>query len=136
MELFYKNLEKYKVYEVEASKRIQLKNNVDINNYCNNNKYDFKTSDNKTYEVKTEPMSLTTNNIFLEFFAYGKPSGISTTESNFYIFCDTKNYFMIDTLKVKELIKNNTFKIITTKDKLTFGYLIKKEIIVKHSVII
>ena len=136
MELFYKNLEKYKVYEVEASKRIQLKNKVEIKTYCNNYKYDFKTTDNKTYEVKTEPMSLTTNNIFLEFFAYGKPSGISTTESNYYIFCDTKIYFMIETIKLKELIKNNTYKIITTKDKLTLGYLIKKDIIIKHSIII
>ena len=30
--------------------------------WCNNYKYDFKTSHNLKYEVKTEPMSLKTNN--------------------------------------------------------------------------
>jgi hypothetical protein len=130
---FYKNLEEFKKYEIEAGERIKTLYNTTIIKYNNNNKYDFKTVDNIKYEVKTEPTSLTTDNFFIEFFAYGKLSGISVTKSNFYIFSDTINFYLIDTNKLKNLIEKNTFKIVYTKDKLTKGYLINKFIIIKNS---
>ena len=61
-------------------------------------------------------------------------SGIAITKSNYYIITDTINYFLIDTLKLKELIENNTFKTVTTRDKLTFGYLVNKNIIIEKSI--
>ena len=134
---FLKNLEAFKKYEVEASKRIELKFNVSILSFNNTNKYDFITSDNITYEVKTEPLSLKTNNFFIEFKGYGKPSGISTTEANYYIFSDTINYYLISTNILKQLIKETKgLKIVTTSDKLTYGYLINKNIIIDASLII
>ena len=45
-------------------------NYVKVLNYCNNNKYDFMTSDNLKYEVKTEPASRKTNNFLIEFKGY------------------------------------------------------------------
>ena len=131
---FFTNLEKYKPYEIEASKRIEKLNNTSTLNFCNNYKYDFITSDNITYEVKTEPKSLKTNNFFIEFSGYGKPSGISTSESNFYIFCDTINYYLIDIHKLKQIIENFTLRIVSTGDGLTFGYLISKHIIITNSI--
>ncbi len=134
MDYFYKNLKKYQPYEKEAAKRIEHLNNVHVLHFNNDKYYDFLTSDNTKYEVKTEPSSLKTNNFFIEFKAYGIPSGITTTEADYYIICDTITYYLIDTNKLKVLVKNK--KIITTKDNLTLGFLIKAQIIKDNSIII
>lgn len=134
MNIFYKNLKKFQPYEKEAAARIEKLNNVKILSFCDNNKYDFITDDNIKYEVKTEPASLKTNNFFIEFKGYGKPSGISTTEADYYIISDTINYYLISVYKLKLLVENS--RIISTKDKLTFGYLIKKQIIKDNSFIL
>ncbi len=131
---FYINLKKYQPYEKEAAKRVEQLNNVHVQNFNNDKYYDFLTSDNIKYEVKTEPSSLKTNNFFIEFKAYGIPSGITTTHADYYIICDTVTYYLIDTNKLKSLIKDK--KIISTYDKLTFGHLIKTQIIKDNSIII
>ena len=78
-------------------------------------------------------MSLNTNNLFIEFESYKKPSGISVSKSNYYIFCDTIDYYLIETQKLKEILSNiENKKIVSTKDKLTFGYLVRKEVIFIH----
>lgn len=136
MERFYYNLEKYKPYEIEASRRIKNKYNIDIKSFCDNNKYDFITTDDIKYEVKTDEASKKTNNFFIEFSGYKKPSGIATTESNYYILSNTVDYYLIETGKLKELIKNNTFKIVKVKTNDTYGYLINKNIIILNSIII
>ena len=128
MGFFHENLKRFQPYEVEASEKIKKLKNVEILKFCDDNRYDFKTSDNIRYEVKTEPMSLKTSNFFIEFFAYGKPSGIKTTKANFYIFCDTVNYYMISVDELKLIVKKHGV-LIDTKDKLTRGYLVKCAII-------
>ena len=134
MNKFYNNLKKFQPYEEEAAKRIEKINNVKVLNYCNDNKYDFLTSDNIKYEVKTEPASLKTNNFFIEFEGYGKPSGINTTEANYYIINDTITYYLISVDKLKLLIEHKP--IIQTKDTKTSGRLIKTQIIKDNSIII
>ncbi len=136
MEIFYDNLRKFQPYEIEASKRIEAKFNIKTKRFCNTNRYDFKTTDNIKDEVKTEPSSLRTGNFFIEFSGYGKPSGIAVTKSNFNIISDTINYYLISTLILKEIISNNTFKIITTKDNKTIGYLVNKNIVIAASILI
>ena len=134
MNIFHKNLQEYKPFEIEAANRITAKYDTKIKKFNNDYRYDFKTFNGIKYEVKSEPASLKTNNLFIEFHGYGKPSGISISESNFYIINDTINYYLIDTNILKQLLKDNTFKIISTKDKLTWGYLVNKDIIIKHSI--
>ena len=134
MNNFYKNLKKFQPFEEEAAKRIENLNKVKVLNYCNDNKYDFLTSDNLKYEVKTEPASLKTGNFFIEFEGYKKPSGISTTEADYYIINDTLTYYLISVSKLKLLVKNKPIR--TTKDKLTFGFLINTQIIKDNSIII
>ena len=136
MTFFFENLEKFKPYEIEAAKRIIKLNNVEVKKWCNNYKYDFKTSDNLKYEVKTEPMSLKTNNFFIEFYGYGKKTGITTTKANFYIISDTINYYLINVNVLKEIIDNNKFPMQKTRDKTTIGYLVSKNIIIENSIII
>ena len=132
---FYETLEKFKPYEIEASKRITNLNNTALLKFCDNYKYDFITTpDMLKFEVKTDVMSLKTNNIFIEFFGYGKPSGISISQSNYYIICDTINYYMIETKILKTFVENNTYKVVSTGNKSTFGYLINKSFIISHSI--
>jgi len=135
MEIFYYKLEKYKPYEVIASQKIENLNNTKVLKFCDNYKYDFKTSDKIKYEVKTDELSIKTGNIFIEFIGYGKPSGITTTKSNYYIINDTINYYLISTDKLKNIILDKLyFRICKTKDELTSGYLFKKDAIIKNSI--
>jgi hypothetical protein len=131
---FYKKLKQYRPYEIEASKRISALYDVKIISFNNTNKYDFIDSNNIKYEVKTEPSSLKTNNYFIEFFAYNKQSGLMVSEADYYIFCDTVIYYMIAIKKLKKLVKNSVIR--TTKDGLTFGYLVKTSIINNKSIVI
>ena len=131
---FIENLKKFQPYEVEAAQRIEKLNKVKVINFNDDNKYDFLTSDNLKYEVKTEPASIKTNNFFIEFLGYNKPSGITTTEANYYIISDTINYYLISVDKLKILVENA--RIITTKDKSTYGYLIKTKLIKDNSILI
>ena len=131
---FIENLKKFQPYEAEAAQKIEKLNKVKVVNFNDDNKYDFITSDNLKYEVKTEPASIKTNNFFIEFLGYNKPSGITTTEADFYIICDTINYYLISVSCLKILVENA--RIITTKDKLTYGYLIKTKLIKDNSILI
>ena len=131
---FMENLKKFQPYEVEAAQKIEKLNKVKVINFNDDNKYDFLTSDNLKYEVKTEPASIKTNNFFIEFLGYNKPSGITTTEANYYIISDTINYYLISVDKLKILVENA--RIITTKDKSTYGYLIKTKLIKDNSILI
>ena len=81
-------------------------------------------------------MSLKTGNFFIEFYGYGKETGITITKANFYIISDTINYYLIDTNVLKELIGNNKFPMQKTRDKTTIGYLVSKNIIIENSIII
>lgn len=132
---FYKKFVKpFEKYEVEAANRIKNKYNVDIVNFNNDNRYDFIDSNNVKYEVKYDGYSNISNNCFIEFIGYGKPSGISVTESKYYIITDGNQYLLIETDKLKKLIVNWPSKF--TKDGLTAGYIISKTIIINNSIII
>ena len=65
---FKKDLSIGQKYEVLAQDRIIefYENNLKVIETCDNYKYDFRLSNNYTYEVKFERSSLKTNNIFLE----------------------------------------------------------------------
>ena len=132
-ETFLLNVKKYHIYEIIASEKICLLNNIALKKFNDDYRYDFKTIDKIKYEVKTDELSLKTNNLFIEFEGYKKPSGIMITKANFYIFCDTINYYLIGIDNLKLIIMNiENKKIVCTKDKLTYGYLINKNLIFIH----
>ena len=90
----------------------------------NDNRYDFKTIAGIKYEVKLEPSSKKTNNYFIAHFAYGKPSGIATTQAQFYIFTNTDNYYLINVDELKQIVQVN-WRIMFTRDGLTAGHIVK-----------
>ena len=138
LQKFYLNKVKpYEKYEKEASEKIKIIFNVEIYelfNKSNGNKYDF-IAGNKKYEVKYDASSNVTGNFYIEYSGYGKPSGISISEADYYIITNGKQYYMIDINILKTLCKKYGI-IRTTKDKLTFGHCINTNIIIENSIII
>ena len=70
-------------------------------------KFDIKTNKG-TYEIKTDNNFIKYNSFFCEFMSNNKPSGINTTESDYYIFIGPNNekfertyIFLIETNKLK-----------------------------------
>lgn len=125
---FREKLKQFQPYEVIASELIMKYKNTEIVGFCDDNRYDFITGDGFKFEVKTEPSSMRTGNYFIEYFAYGKPSGITTTQADYYIFCNTVHYHMITVKELKELVKQHG-RPMTTADRLTRGHLVKCSII-------
>lgn len=120
--------------EFECQKRIMLKNGVSIieiqtaDNYKTVH-YDFKTSDGFTYEVKADNMSQATGNFFIELMGYNKPSGLSITTADMHILVSGNEYYLMNTTELKRLINKNTFKVVSTHNKSTYGHLIPKHYI-------
>ena len=67
---------------------------------------------NNKVEVKDETAhSKRTGNVFIEFESRGKPSGIVTSESDFYCFKITEgSYVFVETSKLKRVFKENYTK--------------------------
>ena len=129
MEFFYQNVEAFKPYEVISSEFIKQLYNVDIVSFCDDYRYDFITSENVKYEVKTDVMSLKTGNYYVEFFGYNKPSALSISEADYYIFNNMTDYYMISVVELKRLVKIHGRLHTKTKDMKTKGYLIRCDII-------
>jgi hypothetical protein len=102
------------------------------------NRYDIKMlNKNKeiTYEVKTDvkcaPL-FDTGNIFIEFESRGKASGVSVTQSDWFVtyFLYLNELWFIKSKDLKQLIENNDFpKYYNAGDigSKTHGYLIKRK---------
>ena len=104
---FLKDLNNNMMYENIAADKICVKNHVTVLETCNDYKYDFKTDDHISFEVKTDKMSNFTGNYYIEFLGRcEKPSGISITEADYYIITNTIDYYMIKTSKLKIMCKS------------------------------
>ncbi len=125
----------------------------------NDDKFDFRTNDNITYEVKFDRLTLKTGNFFIEYQTvkeyiikneFGqvegideiKRSGISTTQADKYILVNAPNnsttlFYIVDVGDLKELIKANNYNKRycenTKTNILSWGYLIPSADIVRIS---
>jgi hypothetical protein len=121
----------------------------------NFHEYDFKTSNNKKYEVKEDKMSAFTGNFFIQTYQdYGTgkiPSSIKVTKSDFYMILSGNKFYviptellvsMIDALEKHDLEEPNVKK---KKEKSTYdpirkhtryGYIIPIRNILGHTTII
>lgn len=84
--------------------------------YNSNFKYDLKVGqeaeqalgdilENKTIEVKRDLKAKTTGNVFVEFESRGKPSGIATSEADFWCFALEERYVIISADELKKLVE-------------------------------
>ena len=98
------------------------------------NKFDLQLSNGLTYELKCDMMGNKTGNCFIEFAGYGKPSGIATSEADYYVFTfDLLTYHQIELMKLKEIIQNGKFRIVKTADKSTYGHLVSMKTIIANA---
>lgn len=93
-----------------------------------------------SFEVKEDFMCYKTNNIAVEYESRGKPSGISITESQYYVYVihrpAGKEFLSLSTDKVKKLIADNKyFRVVNGGDKgsNTMMYLFKYDVYSKEA---
>jgi hypothetical protein len=65
-----------------------------------------------TIESKADRQTLTTGNIAIEFCCSGKPSGISTTEADHWVYyvVGSRDYYLIPTSVIRKAITERRFK--------------------------
>lgn len=103
---FQKNLDTGHLYEKKALKYLEYDSVEHMEGYFK--EYDFIiTKDNKEYkiEVKSDKQSQHTGNMVIEYECSGKPSGISSTTADFWI------YFVVYTDENWKPIKHKVYKI-------------------------
>lgn len=80
--------------------------------FCSDFRYDLELGNikekelaeilsNKKIEVKYDRQAVDTGNVFIEYESRGKPSGLSTSESDYYCVIIKENIFII--IKTEEL---------------------------------
>ena len=139
---FKADLEVGQKYEVLAQEKIikYYGNIYEVVEVCDDFKYDFMLSNDMTYEVKFERCSLKTNNVFIEFIAFNKISGIQQTKADYYIIVLPVNaienqFVLIEVEVLKTLISKKKYSRIHT-DKFKSGYIFPKNIIISYGIII
>jgi len=60
-------------------------------------------------EVKSDRLAHITGNVFIEIYSRGKPSGLSTTEADYWIYRidEHDTAIIIKTITLKEIVKEN-----------------------------
>ena len=85
-------------------------------NYNSDFKYDLKVGQvkekelgeifrDKTVEVKTDLKAHKTGNVYIEYESRGKPSGIATSEADYYCLAFNDVMELIESSKLKELCR-------------------------------
>jgi len=88
-----------------------------------------------TIEVKFNSMFLKTGNFAVEFECRGKPSGINTTKSNYWVFVDSNDkIYCIKTEKLRELCKVSKIKPAFCEDGVNNNYLVKESLFKPHQI--
>lgn len=71
-------------------------------------------NNNIKYEVKCDRLAAKTGNVAIEYECFNKPSGITTTQADYYVYfiLNGQDYdlFVIPVNDIKEYIKNNSQK--------------------------
>ena len=117
--------------------------------YNNDFKYDLKVGQlaekwlgellsGKTLEVKRDFRASRTGKVFVEFFCRGKPSGIATTEADFWAFVIDGNYVVIlPTEALKEIVefhKQKGWVMSGGDNNVSQGALVRVERLIKNAI--
>lgn len=117
--------------------------------YNNDFKYDLKVGQltekwlgellsGKTLEVKRDFRASRTGKVFVEFFCRGKPSGIATTEADFWAFVIDGNYVVIlPTEALKEIVefhKEKGWVMSGGDNNVSQGALVRVERLIKNAI--
>jgi hypothetical protein len=93
-------------------------------------------------EVKTDHRSTETGNFFIEYFGYGKPSGLAITDADYYNINETMNYYLISVHKLLAIIKRydevgklKRVQFSSSDGHVTKGYIFKKAVLLKFATV-
>jgi hypothetical protein len=118
---FQKDLEVGKEAEKEAVKHIAKHLKFDKVEFNDDKRYDFKITQgdkSKTYEVKRDLMCGQTGNFALEYECRGNPSGIVTTQADYWIYQLDDGFYLIGVERLKKLIDDaQYFRMVTGGDR-------------------
>jgi hypothetical protein len=108
----------------------------------NSNKYDILTmikGKEYKFEIKEDFMTCKTGNVALEFGCRGKPSGIQTSEADFYVYkihgANGIHFYLFKTSALKTMVSaREYFRIVNGGDKgsNSMNYLFKYENFIKY----
>ena len=117
---------------------------VDIIQTCNNSDYDFKDSNNITYEVKADTLSHKTNNFFI---TYGQktlantefqPACISKSKADYHMLLYGDSFYKVKTEVIRHLIissKYNKVNVLNPRNEEIQGILLKVDDIKPYATI-
>lgn len=118
---FWQDLKQGKLVETIVAKKLAVLLGAAIVEVNNDYRYDFKLARNgveRTYEVKNDLMCGKTGNFALEYECRGKPSGIETTEADYWVYNLDDGVYMIPVDALKNLINSKSyFRMVTGGDK-------------------
>jgi hypothetical protein len=115
-----------------------IKPHVDSIIKNNDYRFDFlikKDGKEIKIEVKFDDVFLTTRNFAVEFECRGKPSGIKTSESDFWVFVDSNNnIYCINASILKELCKISETRTAKCKDGINKIYTVKEKVFLPNRI--
>jgi hypothetical protein len=140
---FKKDLPIARKTEQEVAKLLEKVYDAEIMHFGNTNKYDiFTVIKGKPYkfEVKEDFTCKKTGNVGLEFECRGKPSGIQTSEADYYIYKihtkdDGIHFYLFKTTTLKNMImEKDYFRIVNGGDEgsNSMNYLFKYETFIRN----
>src|ERR1700722_20113787 len=136
---FVKDLKVGQLYEKIAIEHIIkfYKGKYQLVETNDDSRYDFILANNKTYEVKALLKVYLYQNIFVEYMAFKKPSGIKLTHANFYVFVlidkgIVKQIIIISTSKLRRLISEEKY-MKNYVDQLKAGYIFNLQFLIEQS---
>lgn len=118
---FQLDLANAKETEKAAVKKLEKWLEIESVTFNDDYKYDFLIklpASSRTYEVKEDLMCGQTGNTVIEYEYRGKPSGISTTEADFWIYKFDDGFYQISVDKLRKVISDQLyFREVTGGDK-------------------
>jgi hypothetical protein len=107
--MFNKDLKFGQLYELHALKYFDYKKYKQIEGKFKD--YDLLLDDNIKVEVKADRWARLTGNICIEYMCRGKPSGITTTTADYWIYfiVGTNEVFKIPTNELRDILTSNNF---------------------------
>ena len=117
---------------------VQVIEDDDTPGRTNHAEYDFRTSDQITYEVKRDSRSIETGNFYIKFSQRFKEqanwieAGLYVTKADYYMITFGNNFYKIQTDIIIELLIADTYPIVrspTKRGDFTRGFLLPVKLV-------
>ena len=147
---FYKMEDAYEYKEIGLPMEIMAQNiikrdyGVQIIETCNNADFDFKDSNNITYEIKADRRSISTHNFFITYAQQTlanselQPAGISKSKADYHMLMYGESFYKIKTADLRFCILKNAYPKLThmnARNEEIYGLLVKVSSLKPYAII-